>query len=79
MFSAALQGERVLRVAEMYHKLENEQRSVTSALFLAEEPEGGGPETPGEAEVTFFPLLQGVKVKHSVGTKTYVDTFTSSS
>lgn len=51
--SPSLQGERVLRVAEMYHKLENEQRSITSVLFLAEEPEGSGSETPGQTEVMF--------------------------
>lgn len=50
-FSAPLQGERVLRVAEMYHKLENEQRNITSALFLAEEPDGSGSETPGQTQV----------------------------
>lgn len=54
MFSCAVvQGERVLRVAEMYHKLENEQRSITSALFLAEEPEGGGAEAAGQTQVKF--------------------------
>lgn len=46
-----VQGERVLRVAEMYHKLENEQRGATSALFLAEEPEGGGSEAAGPTQV----------------------------
>lgn len=49
--SVVIQGERVLRVAEMYHKLENEQRSISSALFLAEEPEG--PEPAGQTKVTY--------------------------
>lgn len=72
LFLAALQGERVLRVAEMYHKLENEQRSITSALFLADEPDASGSETPGRTQVRFqssFLHCRESKSKHSVGTQ----------
>lgn len=53
--SVVIQGERVLRLAEMYHKLEREQKNVSSTLFLTEErrPERTGPETAEPAKVRF--------------------------
>lgn len=53
--SVVIQGERVLRLAEMYHKLEREQKNVSLTLFLTEErrPERTGLETEEPAKVRF--------------------------
>lgn len=53
--SVLIQGERILSVAEMCHKLESERKNVSSTSFPTEERrlERTGPETEEPAEVRF--------------------------
>lgn len=53
IFTVVIQGEKVLRVAEMCRKLESEEKQVLSSVFPADDvrQERAGPETEEPAKV----------------------------